>query len=75
MKIGDRVGIIQETEKIEPRSESRSRSSFHVSTNRDRCRCYRCNEYDHFARECPNVVTDGSSDEMGDSLFANARSR
>ena len=25
-----------------------------MSTNRDRSRCYRCNEYDHFARECPN---------------------
>ena len=52
-----------------PRSESRSRSSSHVSTNRDRHRCYRFNEYDHFARECPNIVTDGSSDEMGDSLL------
>ena len=69
MKIGDRVGIIQETEKNRPRSESRSRSSSCVSTNRDRCGCYRCNEYDHFARECPNIVTDGSSDEMGDSLL------
>ena len=35
---------------------SRSRSSSHVSTNRDRSRCYRCNEYDHFARECPNIM-------------------
>ena len=52
-----------------PRSESRSRSSSHVSTNRDRCRCYRCNEYDHFARECPDMVTDGRSDETGDSLL------
>ena len=51
------------------RSESRSRSSSHVSTNRDRCRCYRCNEYDDFARECPNDVTDGSSDDMGGSLL------
>ena len=25
-----------------------------MSTNRDRSRCYRCNEYDHFAQECPN---------------------
>ena len=50
------------------RSESRLRSSSCVSTNRDRCRCYRCNEYDHFARECPNVVTDGSSDDMGASI-------
>ena len=50
-------------------SESRSRSTSHVSTNRDRCRCYRCNEYDHFTRECPNDVTGGSSDEMGASLL------
>ena len=35
----------------------------------DRCRCYRCNEYDHFARKSPNIVTDGSSDEMEDSLL------
>ena len=51
------------------RSESRSRSTSHVSTNKDRHRCYRCNEYDHFARECPNDVTDGSSDDMGCSLL------
>ena len=47
------------------RSKSRSTSSSHVSTNRDRHRCYRCNEYDHFARECSNIGTDGSSDDMG----------
>ena len=37
---------------------SRSRSSSPVSTKRDRSRCYRCNEYDHFARECPNIMSD-----------------
>ena len=26
--------------------------------------CYRCSEYDHFARECPNALTDDSSDEL-----------
>ena len=36
------------------RDRSESRSSSHLSTNRDRSRCYRCNEYNHFARECPN---------------------
>ena len=51
------------------RSESRSRSRSHVSTNRDRCRCCTCNEYDHLARECPNEVTDGSSDDIGGSLL------
>ena len=24
-----------------------------ASTNRDRIRCYKCREYDHFARGCP----------------------
>ena len=30
-----------------------------MSTNRDRSRCYRCNEYDHFAQECPNNNSQG----------------
>ena len=25
-----------------------------ASTNRDRIRCYKCREYYHFARDCPN---------------------
>ena len=62
--IGDRV-----RNNTRDRSESRSRSTSHVSTNRDRHRHYRCNEYDHFAREWPNEVTDGSSDDMGGSLL------
>ena len=40
------------------RQESRSRSNSRVSTNRDRMRCYRCREYDHFAAECPNTPMD-----------------
>ena len=43
---------------------SRSRSSSCVSTNRDRSRCYMCNEYDHFARECPNVMSDEEQDAV-----------
>ena len=43
------------------RSESRSRSSSWISTNRDRIRCYRCREYDHFTTECPNTMTDEES--------------
>ena len=27
---------------------------------RERIRCYKCREYDHFANECPNAVTDES---------------
>ena len=44
------------------RNESRSRSNSRVSTNRDRVRCYRCREYDHFASECPNTPTDEEPD-------------
>ena len=44
------------------RYESRSRSNSRVSTNRDRMRCYRCREYDHFASECPNTPTDEEPD-------------
>ena len=40
------------------RDESRSRSNSRVSTNCDHVRCYRCMEYDHFASECPNTLTD-----------------
>ena len=29
--------------------------------NKDRVRCYTCREYDHFANECPNSVTDDSA--------------
>ena len=34
-------------------SNSRSRSGSRASTNRDRIRCYKCREYDHFRRDCP----------------------
>ena len=38
-------------------------SVFCVGTNRDRLRCFRCIEYDHFARECPNTKTKGDLDQ------------
>ena len=44
------------------REESRSRSNSRVSTNRDHMWCYRCREYDHFASECPNTLTDEETD-------------
>ena len=40
------------------RDESRSRSNSRVSTNHDRVRYYRHREYNHFASECPNTLTD-----------------
>ena len=45
-----------------PSLESRSRSNSRVRTNRDRIRCNSCREYDHFAMECPNTVTDEELD-------------
>ena len=33
-------------------SNSRSRLGSRASTNRDRIRCFKCREYDNFAREC-----------------------
>ena len=36
---------------------TRNRSTSRVTTNRDRIRCYKCREYDHFANEYPNSVT------------------
>ena len=51
------------------RSESRSRSSSHMSTNRDRSRCYRCNEYDNFSREYPNNTPGRNTNNAKDSLL------
>ena len=34
-------------------SNSRSRSGSRASTNRDRIRCYKCREYDHFVKDHP----------------------
>ena len=41
-------------------SSSRSQLNLSVSTNRDRLRCFKCREYDHFANECPNLVIEES---------------
>ena len=34
-----------------------------MSTNRDRIRCFKCREYDHFANECPNLIPDNADSE------------
>ena len=39
------------------RSRSRSRSKPKITMNRDRIKCYKCREYDHFMNECSNIGT------------------
>ena len=48
------------------RLPSSSRLGSRTSTNRDRIRCFKCREYDHFANECPNQTLD-RSDRDSDS--------
>ena len=40
---------------------TRNRSTIRVTMNRDRIRCYKCTEYEHFANECLNAVTNDSN--------------
>ena len=42
------------------RLPSSSRLGSRTSTNRDRIRCFKCKEYDHFANECLNLILDSS---------------
>ena len=52
------------------RSRSRSRSNSRIRTNRDRVRCYRCQEYDHYTNECPNAITsDSEGHESGNAAL------
>ena len=48
-------------------SRSRSRSNSRIRTNRDRVRCYKCREYDHYANECPNAITSDSEGHESDN--------
>ena len=45
-------------------SSSRSRSGSRVSTNRDRIRCYKCREYDHFAKDYHTSKIEKETDQM-----------
>ena len=56
----------RERDRRRSRSPSSSRLGSRTSTNRDRIRCFKCREYDHFANECPNQTLD-SSDRDSDS--------
>ena len=49
-------------------SGTRSRSNSRMTMNRDRNRCFRCREYDHFANECPNMGINDSDRYESDSV-------
>ena len=51
-------------------SSSRSRSHSRTSTNRDRVQCFKCREYDHFAKTCPNLVPKDSDRESDRARLA-----
>ena len=46
------------------RSSRRSRSVSGASANRDKIRCYKCREYDHFAPDCPTSNTEKESEQI-----------
>ena len=45
-------------------SSSRSRSGLRASTNKDRVRCFKCREYDHFAKKFPNSQTEREPEQI-----------
>ena len=45
-------------------SNTRSRSGSRVSANRDRIGCYKCREYDHFAKDHPTTKEEREADEI-----------
>ena len=45
-------------------SNSRSRSGSRASTNRDSIRCYKCREYDHFAKVFPTSKEDRELEQL-----------
>ena len=50
-------------------SNSRSRSGSRVSTNRDRIRCYKCREYDHFTKDCPTIAREERKTQKMQQMF------
>ena len=45
-------------------SNSRSRLGSRASTNRDRIKCYKCKEYDHFTKDRPTVKEERETDQI-----------
>ena len=63
-KIMKEVGVDRNTRRNDRSSSSRSRSGSRPSTNRDRIRCYKCREYDHFAKDCLTSKLEKETEQM-----------
>ena len=50
-------------------SSRRSRSDSRASTDRDRIRCFKCREYDHFTKDCPNSDAEKVQSEQIQQMF------
>ena len=50
-------------------SSSRLRSGLRARTNRDRIRCFKCREYDHFAKDCLNSDIEKMSEQYNKCLI------
>ena len=49
-------------------SNSRSRSGSRPSMNRDRIKCYKCREYDHFVKDCPTSKEEKEIEQLEQML-------
>ena len=45
-------------------SNRQSRSESRASMNRVRITCYKCREYDHFAKDCPTSIEEGELEQL-----------
>ena len=67
MKIMKEVGVGLKKgniEVIQERTIEVARSGSGAHTNRDGIRCYKCREYDHFAKDCPMTKVEKETDKI-----------
>ena len=64
--VGYEIGKLEVINRRDNRSISnnRSRSGSRVSTNRDRIRCFECQEYNHFTRDCPTMQVERKVEQI-----------
>ena len=58
------LGNFSRNDRSNGSSGSRSRSGSRVGTNRNRIRCFKFKEYDHFTKDCPNLQTEEEPEQI-----------